>query len=652
MPRKALACLLLLTSAGFAAAPTSATPLGVDYSEWFVSAEQLATDSSGYLYVLASYALPTSGMSASSVIKLSPDGTTVLWQDMLGFQANEMAVTPSGDVFVLPALQLSNPAVSVAKLGAGGSGLAWTAPAGLSYIGQLTPVLAVDSQGRTYVAAATSYTSPNFMTTVVRFNAAGSAIDYSAQVVGTPTAIAADGSGGVVLAGISGTAGFVAQVNADGSAGYYTALAQDTYPLALALDASRSAVVYGSGLLQRLNATGAVTVSTNVAGGLPVSPNAGPGLPSSLGLDAAGNAYVIGFIQQLYPVQNNIGICFASLTATYSAGVATAAVATAPILTVVAPDGSTAQVTYVPGAAFGSNVLAVSPNSTVFVASAPTFGFTPSRQGPFPAPNFSNEIILLHLSPQSFAQTVPLACVGNAATYSTQAVAPGEMVALIGNGLGPAQGIEPRATAQSPFPVQVAGVEVTFDGTPAPLLWVQGSQINAIVPWSLTPGTNTQICFSSGGTQANCLTWPVAQTAPAVYTAADGVHAAALNRDESVNSATNPAAPGSIVSVFATGLGPISPAQADGTLVGFPLPSNVLPVGVEAYLGLGVCLPFIGCSIQSQSLTVTYAGPAPYLVAGVTQVNFQIPSPDMALSFSLSLPSNSSQSFQIYVAGQ
>src|SRR5208337_3916631 len=131
----------------------------------------------------------------------------------------------------------------------------------------------------------------------------------------------------------------------------------------------------------------------------------------------------------------------------------------------------------------------------------------------------------------------------------------------------------------------------------APLLWVQSSQINAVVPWSLTPGTNTQICFSAGGTQANCLTWPLAQTAPAVFTAADGMHAAALNQDESINSATNPAAPGSIVSVFAAGLGPVSPAQADGALVGFPLPSNILPVGVEAYLGLGICLPFMGCSI-------------------------------------------------------
>jgi uncharacterized protein (TIGR03437 family) len=56
-------------------------------------------------------------------------------------------------------------------------------------------------------------------------------------------------------------------------------------------------------------------------------------------------------------------------------------------------------------------------------------------------------------------------------------------------------------------------VEVTFDGTPAPLLSVQDSQINAVVPWALTPGQNTEICVSSSGaaasaTETNCLTWP------------------------------------------------------------------------------------------------------------------------------------------------
>ena len=67
----------------------------------------------------------------------------------------------------------------------------------------------------------------------------------------------------------------------------------------------------------------------------------------------------------------------------------------------------------------------------------------------------------------------------------------------------------------------------------------------------------------------------------------------------------NPAAAGSIVSIFATGLGPISPAQADGTLLGFPRPNNVLPVGVEAQWATGI--PF---HPGIASFDVTYAGPA------------------------------------------
>ena len=61
-------------------------------------------------------------------------------------------------------------------------------------------------------------------------------------------------------------------------------------------------------------------------------------------------------------------------------------------------------------------------------------------------------------------------------------------------------------------------MEVTFDGTPAPLLWVQDRQINAVAPWSLTPGQNTQVCVSYNSVMTNCLTWAVAQTAPAVFT--------------------------------------------------------------------------------------------------------------------------------------
>jgi hypothetical protein len=64
-------------------------------------------------------------------------------------------------------------------------------------------------------------------------------------MTGAETAIAADGSGAVVVAGSLVQACFVARVAADGSVAYYTSLAQNEQP-ALALDASGNAVIVGS----------------------------------------------------------------------------------------------------------------------------------------------------------------------------------------------------------------------------------------------------------------------------------------------------------------------------------------------------------------------------------------------------------------------
>jgi hypothetical protein len=94
MRLRALVCFVLLTSTGFAATETSPNLLGLSYSEWFAAnASQIATDNSGALYILAPYAVPGEN-DADSVTKLSPDGTTVLWQNMLGFLASSMAVSP------------------------------------------------------------------------------------------------------------------------------------------------------------------------------------------------------------------------------------------------------------------------------------------------------------------------------------------------------------------------------------------------------------------------------------------------------------------------------------------------------------------------------------------------------------------------------
>jgi uncharacterized protein (TIGR03437 family) len=325
---------------------------------------------------------------------------------------------------------------------------------------------------------------------------------------------------------------------------------------------------------------------------------------------------------------------------------------------VFAPDGSILQTTYLPGAGAASwagfpgfsGLVAVSADSSVFVLDSYDGSIGPTRTGPFPAPSGSggSSAILFHLSPNASASLAPLACMGNAATFAIGPVAPGELVALYGSGLGPRQGVPTQATRTTPFPTQAAGVEVTFDGTPAPLLWVQDAQINLAVPWSVS-GPATKVCVTYNQVPTNCLSWPVAAVSPGVFTT-DGVHAAAWNQDGTFNSAANPAPLNSIVSILATGLGPIGPAQADGSLVGSPLPVNTLPVQLQ-------CQGIANCPAEIAYSTL-YAGPAPDEIAGVSQIDFYASDAVLddglvPLYVAVQTPSGPvlSNAFQIYVTG-
>ena len=87
--------------------------------------------------------------------------------------------------------------------------------------------------------------------------------------------------------------------------------------------------------------------------------------------------------------------------------------------------------------------------------------------------------------------------------------------------------------------------------------------------------------------------------------------------------------------------------------MGLPLSNNVLPVeaGEQENLTVGVFGPVI-----TVPLTVTYAGPAPYLVAGTTQINFQVVDAEYRGEIYVTVPSGvegvpsaASQYFQIHV---
>ena len=189
---------LMLFSAGWAmGAEPSGFMLGVNFSEWLnlppSTSAALATDSSGSLYILTV-------STASTVTKLSADGKTLVWQNQLGFTATAMAVDPSGGVYVTPLIQPADTSAYVAKLGASGTGLAWKTPVG--FIPMSGPVLAADSQGHAYVAA--QYMTTNYFTQtadVVRLNADGSGVGYTAQMMGQPTSIAVDASGAAFVSG-------------------------------------------------------------------------------------------------------------------------------------------------------------------------------------------------------------------------------------------------------------------------------------------------------------------------------------------------------------------------------------------------------------------------------------------------------------------
>jgi uncharacterized protein (TIGR03437 family) len=209
------------------------------------------------------------------------------------------------------------------------------------------------------------------------------------------------------------------------------------------------------------------------------------------------------------------------------------------------------------------------------------------------------------------AQIVPDGVV-NAASDQSGPVAPGEMVTIFGTGIGPATAAGAQLTAAGLVATTVAQTQVLFNGTPAPLMYVSASQVNAIVPYSVAgmSAVGMQIQYQGKGT--NTVQLPVANTSPAIFVISGAGQGAILNQDSSVNGPANPAAPGSIVQIYATGEGVTNPAVTDGTLAtGTTFPAPVAPLSV---------------TIGGQAATVLFAGTAPGAVAGFLQVNAAVPS--------------------------
>ncbi len=146
-------------------------------------------------------------------------------------------------------------------------------------------------------------------------------------------------------------------------------------------------------------------------------------------------------------------------------------------------------------------------------------------------------------------------------------VAPGAMVSILGTALGPP--VAPTFGSDGLYPKVVgANTTVTFNGIPASLLYSSPTQINALVPYALAGQKSAQVVVSRFNQSSDPFTVPLADTSPAVFTAAaTGTgQGAILNWDYSTNSVDSPATKGLGVYIYATGMGVPNPLVEDGTV--------------------------------------------------------------------------------------
>ena len=219
-----------------------------------------------------------------------------------------------------------------------------------------------------------------------------------------------------------------------------------------------------------------------------------------------------------------------------------------------------------------------------------------------------------------------------------------------------------------PLPATLADIQVTVNGTAAPLYYVSPGQINFILPWNApTTGlADVQVLKVSTGQLLAASPVPMNTVSPAILvTTSAGVGvklAAVINQNGTVNDATHPAKRGEYISIYATGQGLVSGAPADGDI-----PRNGL-VGAQGNLRVVIGtdytdqIPLQGNEQRSipgvDNNFIEFSGLSP-AYPGVWQINVRIPQATAAGAQAVSLlldsfadnsPGNTGYRIVFYVA--
>jgi uncharacterized protein (TIGR03437 family) len=572
----------------------------------------VAVDSAGNLYIADSLNCRirkvASGGSISTfagngTLSYSGDGSAAIQAQLNTPQG--VAADSSGNLYVADTLnnvvRKVSPNGTISNFaGNGGAGSSGDGSAATSAQLHGPQGLAVDASGNLFIAdtlnAKVRKVSTNgVIGTVVGSGTPGYGGDGGAAAsaqLNLPSGVAVDSTGNLYIADfgnsrvreVSATSGAIGTVAGNGSAGYSgdggaAAKAQLNGPQGVAVDAAgdlyiadtennRIREVTPGGLIATVAGNGVAGYSGD--GGQATSAQVGN--PVGVAVDAVGNIFTVDAsnrVRQVYP-NGLIATIAGNGSRGYSGdgGLATQAQLNAP------------------------SAIALGSNGNLYVADMA-----------------NNAVRLLQYAGSGLA----IGAVTNAASNFSGPVAPGEVVVLYGSGLGPARLTQYQLDPTSGLVgTSLAGTSVLFNGTPAPVLYTSATQIGAVAPYSIS-GANVQVFVEYQGQTSVPVTLPVAPVAPALFTqdSSGKGQAAASNQDGTLNGAAHPAKVGSYISFWLTGAGQMNPAGVDGLPGAAPLPLTAAPVAV---------------TIGGQSVTPQYAGQAPNTVAGVMQINAQIPS--------------------------
>ena len=596
-------------------------------------ASGLQVDAAGNAYVTGSAGtnFPTTpGAYQTSpawgfITKLSPAGDRLVYSAVISAAPSAIAIDAAGSAFVAGSADSS----FVSTPGAFQRALVPGACPG--YRPSLSDARCVDAfvlklrpDGSAPAFATFLGGTDNDLASAIAVDSAGNAIvtgdTESSDFPVTPGAIQSTFHGKIVFGPETFGDSFVTKVNAGGSGLVYSTYlggANRDVGMALALDAAGNAYVTGITESADFPTTLGVLHATFI-GTPPIMPGSGSnGFVTKI--DPGGRLLYSTFLSAYTSAIAIDGGGFAYFQSSASG------VCGRPSISILGPLANALVDSGAGGVgAAGSSPLVLDGKGFAYVTGStgvPVFLATPgSAQPQYGGGDADAVVTKIALSGNANNARTWVACGVNSATQwpglislaANGTVAPGEIFTIYGTALGP----------DTPMPAQInggvvttalGGTRVLFDGIPAPLLWVQSSQINTVVPFAI------QTPFTAMTIERNGVTYgpwklPVAPAVPGIFTigSSGNGQAAVFNQDGTINSPSNPARKGSVIVLYTTGAGLMDPPMADGAIAPLSLPLHKPRLGVAVRVG-------------GFDATVQYAGAAPGLVAGAIQVNALLP---------------------------